>query len=164
MSNVAYLIPKRNQKLQLAEADPVELVDIDFVQVPLLGWTSAGEPIQMEMDYDTVAVPQSMVRKETFALRVKGSSMIEENIEDGDIVIIERRSTAENGESVVVRINNEEVTMKKFYIEKTAFACNRPTRKWNRFTSPMKTSKFWALSPVFYGSPDNADNGKRNAP
>lgn len=118
MSNVAYLIPKRNQKLQLEAADPLELVDIDFVQVPLLGWTSAGEPIQMEMDYDTVAVPQAMVRKETFALRVKGNSMIEENIEDGDIVIIERRSTAENGESVVVRINNEEVTMKKFYIEK----------------------------------------------
>jgi len=45
--------------------------------------------------------------------------MIDEHIEDGDIVIIERRSSAENGESVVVRINNEEVTMKKFYIEKT---------------------------------------------
>lgn len=118
MSNVAYLIPKRNQKLPLAESDPVELMDVDFVEVPLLGWTSAGQPIQMEMDYDTVSVPQTMVRKETFALRVKGNSMIEENIEDGDIVIIERRSTAENGESVVVRINNEEVTMKKFYIEK----------------------------------------------
>ncbi|MGC9385380.1 MAG: transcriptional repressor LexA [Hydrogenovibrio sp.] len=119
MSNVAYLIPKRQQKNLLATADPVELMDVDFVQVPLLGWTSAGQPIQMEMDYDTVSVPQSMVRKETFALRVKGNSMIDENIEDGDIVIIERRSTAENGESVVVRINNEEVTMKKFYIEKT---------------------------------------------
>lgn len=119
MSNVAYLIPKRQQKNLLAAADPVELMDVDFVQVPLMGWTSAGQPIQMEMDYDTVSVPQSMVRKETFALRVKGNSMIDENIEDGDIVIIERRSTAENGESVVVRINNEEVTMKKFYIEKT---------------------------------------------
>lgn len=118
MSNVAFLIPKRNQKLQLEEADPVELMDINFVEIPLLGWTSAGQPIQMVLDYDTIAVPETMVKKETFALRVKGDSMIEENIEDGDIVIIERRSTAENGESVVVRINNEEVTMKKFYIEK----------------------------------------------
>lgn len=117
-SNVAYLIPKRQQKLQIEASDPVELMDADFVSVPLLGWTSAGQPIQMEMDYDTVSVPSSMVKKETFALRVKGNSMIDENIEDGDIVIIERRSTAENGESVVVRINNEEVTMKKFYIEK----------------------------------------------
>lgn len=119
MSNVAYLIPKRNQKLQLAEIAPLEMVDVDFVKIPLLGWTSAGQPIQMEMDYDTISVPTTMVKKETFALRVKGNSMIEENIEDGDIVIIERRSTAENGESVVVRINNEEVTMKKFYIEKS---------------------------------------------
>lgn len=44
--------------------------------------------------------------------------MIEEGIEDGDIVIIERRNSAENGESVVVKINDEEVTMKKLYIEK----------------------------------------------
>lgn len=118
MSNLAYLIPKRNQKMQLEMADPVELVDVDFVQIPVLGWTSAGDPIQMEMDYDTVSVPKTMVKKETFALRVKGTSMIEEGIEDGDIVIIERRASAENGESVVVRINNEEVTMKKLYIEK----------------------------------------------
>lgn len=119
MSNLAYLIPKRNQKLQLQTADPIEMIDVDFVTIPVLGWTSAGEPIQIEMDYDTVSVPSSMVKKETFALRVKGNSMIDENIEDGDIVIIERRSSAENGESVVVRINNEEVTMKKLYIEKS---------------------------------------------
>ncbi|WP_373017174.1 transcriptional repressor LexA [Thiomicrorhabdus sp.] len=119
MSNLAYLIPTRNQKLHLHPTDPVELVEEDFVEIPLLGWTSAGEPIQMELDYDTVSVPSAMVKKETFALRVKGNSMIEENIEDGDIVIIERRSNAENGESVVVRINNEEVTMKKLYIEKS---------------------------------------------
>lgn len=116
--NIAYLIPRRNQKLQLHAADPVEMMDVEFVSIPLLGWTAAGDPIQMELDYDTVSVPVSMVKKETFALRVKGSSMIEENIQDGDIVIIERRSSAENGESVVVRINNEEVTMKKLYIEK----------------------------------------------
>ncbi|NPA72840.1 MAG: repressor LexA [Gammaproteobacteria bacterium] len=118
MSNVAYLIPKRHQKSLLNEADPLELIDAEFVQIPLLGWTSAGEPIQIEMDYDTISVPACMVKKETFALRVKGDSMIDENIEDGDIVIIERRTSAENGESVVVRINNETVTMKKLYIEK----------------------------------------------
>jgi len=119
MGNTAYLIPTRNQKLQLHPTDMMELLDEDLLEIPLLGWTAAGEPIQMEMDYDTVAVPSSMVKKETFALRVKGTSMIDENIQDGDIVIIERRSTAENGESVVVRINNEMVTMKKLYIEKS---------------------------------------------
>lgn len=117
MKNISYLIPKRNQKLQLAETDPLEMLDVEFVEIPLLGWTSAGLPVQMEIDYDTVAVPKTMVQKETFALRVKGDSMVEENIQDGDIVIIERNNSAENGESVVVRINNEEVTMKKLFIE-----------------------------------------------
>ncbi|HEY9017969.1 transcriptional repressor LexA [Thiomicrospira sp.] len=119
MSNVAFLIPKRQQKLQFEATEPLELLDVDFVEIPLLGWTSAGDPIQMELDYDTVSVPQSLVKKETFALRVKGNSMIDEHIQDGDIVIIERRNSAENGESVVVRINNEEVTMKKLYVEST---------------------------------------------
>ncbi|MEA3404779.1 MAG: transcriptional repressor LexA [Pseudomonadota bacterium] len=119
MGNTAYLIPTRNQKLQLHPTDMMEILEEDLIEIPLLGWTAAGEPIQMEMDYDTVSVPGSMVKKETFALRVKGTSMIEENIQDGDIVIIERRSNAENGESVVVRINNEMVTMKKLYIEKS---------------------------------------------
>ena len=120
MGNTAYLIPTRNQKLQLHALDMLEVLEEDLVQIPLLGWTAAGEPIQMEMEYDnTVSVPSSMVKKETFALRVKGTSMVDENIHDGDIVIIERRSTAENGESVVVRINDEMVTMKKIYIEKS---------------------------------------------
>lgn len=119
MSNLSYLVPKRNQKLSFQSADPLEWLEEELVEIPVLGWTSAGEPIQMELDYDTISVPSSMVKKETFALRVKGHSMRDENIEDGDIVIIERRSSAENGESVVVRINNEEVTMKKLYIEKS---------------------------------------------
>lgn len=113
--SVSYLVPK--SKLQLQTQDPIELINEDLVEVPLLGWTSAGDPIQMELDYDTVTVPKSMVRRDTFALRVKGNSMIEEQINDGDIVIVERRTSAENGESVVVRINNEEVTMKKLYID-----------------------------------------------
>ncbi len=119
MGNVAYLIPKRQQKLQLQATDPLEMLDVEFVEIPLLGWTSAGQPIQMELDYDTVSVPKTMVKKETFALRVKGNSMIDEHIQDGDIVIIERRSSAENGESVVVRINQEEVTMKRLFVEKS---------------------------------------------
>ena len=58
-----------------------------------------------------------MVRKDTYALKVSGHSMIDDNIQDGDIVIIEKRHSAENGQSVVALINNEQVTLKKFYIE-----------------------------------------------
>ena len=115
-TNVSYLIPKT--KMHLEGCDAIELLDEELIEIPLLGWTAAGEPIQMELDYDTVEVPSKMVKKETFALRVKGNSMINENIEDGDIVIIERKASAENGESVVVRVNDNEVTMKKLYIEK----------------------------------------------
>jgi repressor LexA len=114
MSSASFLIPR--SKLNLHPSDPIELISEELVEIPLLGWTSAGQPVEMHVEYDTVQVPANMVKKETFALRVRGSSMIDEYIHDGDIVIIERRSTAENGESVVVRINNEEVTMKKIFI------------------------------------------------
>jgi len=114
MSHSSFLIPK--SKLHLQPTDPIEILEEELVEVPLLGWTSAGEPVEMFVEYDTVQVPANMVRKETFALKVKGHSMVDESIHDGDIVIIERRSSAENGESVVVRINNEEVTMKKIFI------------------------------------------------
>lgn len=59
-----------------------------------------------------------MVRKNTYALRVRGHSMIDDNIQDGDIVIIEKRESAANGQSVVAMINGTQVTLKKFYVER----------------------------------------------
>ena len=58
-----------------------------------------------------------MVRKNTYALKVQGHSMIDDNIQDGDVIIVEKQLSAENGQSVVALINNEQVTLKKFYIE-----------------------------------------------
>ena len=58
-----------------------------------------------------------MVRKNCYALRVRGHSMIEDHSQDGDIIVVEKRETAENGESVVAMINGERVTLKKFYVE-----------------------------------------------
>ncbi len=118
MSQVRILLPRRAQKSAADWGNTFEVLEEPMVAVPVLGWTAAGDPIQMELDYDTVQVPASLVKKETFALRVKGNSMIEEGIEDGDIVVIERAASAATGESVIVRINNETVTMKKLYIEK----------------------------------------------
>lgn len=117
MNNVVFLIPRSASKTHLM-TDTLEVLGEELVSIPILGWTAAGEPIQMALDFDTIEVPRSLVKKETFALRVRGNSMIDEGIEDGDIVIIERRITAENGESVIVRINGDELTMKKLYIEK----------------------------------------------
>ena len=58
-----------------------------------------------------------MARKASYALRVRGHSMTDDQIQDGDIIIVEQRQTAENGETVVALINGERVTLKRFYIE-----------------------------------------------
>jgi repressor LexA len=58
-----------------------------------------------------------MVRKNSYALRVRGHSMTDDQIQDGDIIIVEKRQTAENGETVVALIKGEQVTLKRFYVE-----------------------------------------------
>jgi site-specific DNA-methyltransferase (adenine-specific) len=91
-----------------------------LVQLPLLGTIAAGQPIIAVEEKEYIAVPKSKLPKSgsCYALRVDGDSMIEENIDSGDIVIIRDQSTAENGQKVVALLNNEEVTLKKFYKEK----------------------------------------------
>ncbi len=89
------------------------------VELPLLGEVAAGKPIEAIEDRRVVSVPQEFLRgKETFVLRVKGDSMIDEHIRDGDFVIVERRNTAENGETVVALLNGNEATVKKFFRDK----------------------------------------------
>ena len=90
----------------------------ESTEVLLLGTVAAGQPIEAVPFKQTISIPKDMVgRFQTYALRVEGNSMLDENIQDGDYIIIEARHTAENGETVVAMINNEEVTLKKLYIE-----------------------------------------------
>jgi len=123
MSNVAYMIPKKDRALWAPEADELDLLEqlgvdaVNMAEIPLLGWITAGEPVEISEENESVSVPANMVRKNTYALKVRGHSMIDDNIQDGDVVIIEKRETAENGQSVVAMINGEQVTLKKFYIE-----------------------------------------------
>jgi len=121
MNNISLLLPKNRRPVWT----PV-LTSIDdelnegistYVEIPLLGKITAGKPIERVEDNERIKVPANIVRKDTYALRVCGHSMIDDNIQDGDIVIIEKRLSAENGQSVVALINNEQVTLKKFYIE-----------------------------------------------
>ena len=87
-------------------------------EVPLLGTVAAGQPIEAILSHDTVSVPKSMqTRERTFALRVRGDSMIDENIQDGDIIIVGSQKTAENGQVVVALIDGNYATVKKFYRE-----------------------------------------------
>lgn len=91
-----------------------------MVRVPLLGTIAAGQPIEAIQEKEMIAVPKSKIpaSSEIYALRVVGNSMIEENINDGDIVLVKHQETAENGQKVVALIDNHEVTLKKFYQER----------------------------------------------
>ena len=87
------------------------------LDLPLLGTVAAGSPIEAVVSSETVGVPEDLVgQRDAYALRVHGNSMIDEQIRDGDIVIVEDRKTARNGEMVIALLNGNEVTLKKFYL------------------------------------------------
>jgi len=90
------------------------------LEIPLCGNVAAGKPIEAIEEYETIKVPKRVVphfNQNYIALRVRGDSMIEDGIYDGEIVIIERRNYAQNGDLVVARDENNNVTLKYFYKE-----------------------------------------------
>lgn len=91
-----------------------------MVRIPLLGKIAAGEPIEAIEQREFITVPKnkSLTYGDVYALRVVGNSMIDENINDGDVVLVKHQSTAENGQKIVALINNQETTLKKLYREK----------------------------------------------
>ena len=117
MQNVAYLLPKHAHTTWNPVLEPLDLATELGVEIPLLGYVTAGQPVDIPEDRETVTVPRHMVRKNSYALRVRGHSMVDDHIQDGDIILVEKRETAENGESVVAMINGERVTLKRFYVE-----------------------------------------------
>jgi len=96
--------------------EPVERESAGAIELPLLGVVAAGVPIESGVVDERISVPREMVgRRETFVLRVRGDSMIDEHIQDGDHVVVERRHEARNGETVVARVRGAETTLKKFF-------------------------------------------------
>jgi len=92
----------------------------EMVKIPLLGTIAAGQPIEAMQVKEVIAVAKNLLPRQGsfFALKVAGDSMIDENINDGDYVIIKQQSNAENGQKVVALIDNNEATLKKIYKEK----------------------------------------------
>jgi repressor LexA len=103
-------------RMEHKSARAIEVPDIRVgrVSFPLLGLVSAGMGIEAVQQDDQIDLGELFGGKEHFALRVRGTSMIEDHIADGDIVIIKKQPTANNGERVVAMIDRE-VTLKKFY-------------------------------------------------
>ena len=85
------------------------------VVVPLLGTVAAGLPIEALPEAEEVVLPEQWLgRRRTFALRVRGESMIDEQIRDGDVVVVEERETARNGETVIALVDGENATVKQY--------------------------------------------------
>ncbi|HEY2934774.1 MAG TPA: transcriptional repressor LexA [Acidobacteriota bacterium] len=89
------------------------------VQLPLLGYVAAGAPVEAIENPEMISIPEDFVShtQKNFVLKVRGSSMIDEHIEDGDLVIVEQRKTANNGDMVIALVDNDRATLKKFYRE-----------------------------------------------
>jgi repressor LexA len=86
-------------------------------ELPLFGYIAAGRPLDVEVSAETIAVPEHLTaRGENYVLKVRGDSMVDDGILDGDLVIIARRERADNGEMVVANVNGE-VTLKRLYRE-----------------------------------------------
>ena len=122
------LVRKGFVKIYRGSVRGVEVVEKSFggtlgqVELPLIGLIAAGKPIEaIEGRQTTVKISPNLLsgNKRAFVLKVKGDSMIEEGILDGDYVVVEEQNTAENGDIVVALLENEFATLKKFYREKS---------------------------------------------
>jgi len=103
------------------QKEPEQYVNTDsrLLELPLMGKIAAGHPIQHFLENETIAYPESLIRKpkDTYVLQVQGDSMIDDCICDKDYVIIEHRESADRGETIVAMINHTEATLKKYYPE-----------------------------------------------
>lgn len=114
----------KNRTIELMVENEFLPANEDITKVPLLGKVTAGSPIEaIENPNEFFTLPSYLIPKdkEVFTLNVSGESMIEAGILDGDIVIVEKATTARNGEIVVAMTEDNEVTLKRFYKEKDHF-------------------------------------------
>lgn len=88
-------------------------------EIPLLGRISAGAPIEAIRTNETIEIPRDWMGPEVFALKVRGDSMVEDGIMEGDYVIIEKTEEPRQGEIVVALLDNENATLKRFYKERS---------------------------------------------
>lgn len=120
--HVRHLVDKGYLRRERRNASrDIEVVAEDgggLATIPLLGTVAAGRPIEALAEHEQLRVPEEWLGKgRTYALRVRGDSMIEEQIRNGDTVVVEARETARNGETVIALVDGESVTVKQYFRE-----------------------------------------------
>jgi repressor LexA len=111
-----YLRRSKHKARSLRLNENIDFADQRPTRLPLAGTIAAGLPIEAIEDREVLDLEEMFVSPHgNFVLRVRGDSMIEDNICDGDFVIVEKRQTPSDGETVVALVNNEEATLKRFY-------------------------------------------------
>lgn len=111
--------------LQDPDADPTGGVSLPTL--PLIGRIAAGRPIEALEDREEISLAELVpTGGDIYLLRVRGKSMIDDHIDDGDLVVIERRQTANDGDIVVAILDGEEATLKRFYRERNGLVRLQP--------------------------------------
>lgn len=127
--HIEYLKRKNFLKTQKGVKHSIQTIENknninNLIEIPLLGTIAAGQPIEaIEIPDETILIAKKEIRQQDkhYALRVQGSSMIDEGIFDGDVVVLRKQETAENGQTVVAIIDDNEATLKKLYRENGRF-------------------------------------------
>lgn len=123
-AHIQNLSKKGLLKISHNEARSIELVEnevnwAEAVEIPLVGLITAGKPIEAVEEKEKIAIPTDFISDpaNSFVLKVRGESMIEDGILDGDLVIVERNNSPQDGDIVVALLDNAYATLKKFYRE-----------------------------------------------
>lgn len=105
-------IPNVSRGIELVETESTK----QKYEIPLLGVVAAGTPIEAVLNYESVSIPRDMMREgRMFALRVRGDSMVDQQIRENDLIILQSQQTAENGQTVVALVDGSDATVKRFY-------------------------------------------------
>ena len=121
------------------DAEAADAHDDPIPTLPLVGSIAAGRPIDALEDREEVSLTELVPTGDRiYLLRVRGKSMIEDHIDDGDLVVVERRETANDGDIVVAILEDEEATLKRFYRESNGMIRLQPA---NSEMEPLFTSR-----------------------
>jgi repressor LexA len=108
--------PKVSRGIKLNDEQP--FVPLSSFQIPIVGRIAAGEPIEaLEDTSETIQLSPDLAREGCYVLKVKGTSMVEDLIADGDLVVVQPQQTAQNGDIVVAIVDDDQATLKRFYRE-----------------------------------------------